>query len=111
MNDLTLVLPVKNEPESLPFMLMEIEKLNLNYIIVMEKNDFITLNSIEKFKSKIVFQENKGYGDALLDGLQAVKTKYFLFINGDGSMDPNETSEFYKDITHKNLDLLFATRY
>ena len=31
MNDLTLVLPVKNEPESLPFVLMEIEKLNLNY--------------------------------------------------------------------------------
>ena len=26
-------------------------------------------------------------------------------------MDPNETSEFYKDITQKNLDLLFATRY
>ena len=111
MNDLTLVLPVKNEPESLPFMLMEIERLNLNYIVVMEKNDFITLNSIEKFNSKIIFQKNKGYGDALLDGLQAVKTKYFLFINGDGSMNPNETSEFYKDITQKNLDLLFATRY
>ena len=44
MNDLTLIIPVKNEPESLPFMLMEIEKLNLNYIVVMEKNDFITLS-------------------------------------------------------------------
>ena len=111
MNDLTLVLPVKNEPDSLPYILMELEKLNLNYIIVMEKNDFVTLNSIEKFKSKIIFQNNKGYGDALWLGLQNVKTKYFLVMYADGSTDPNEVSKFYNEITEKNLDLLFATRY
>ena len=38
MNDLTLVIPAKKEPESLPYVLMELEKLNLNFLIVLEKN-------------------------------------------------------------------------
>ena len=40
MQDLTLIIPAKNEPDSLPYILVELEKLNLNYIIIMEKNDF-----------------------------------------------------------------------
>ena len=43
MKDLTLIIPAKNEPNSLPCILMELEKLNLNYIIVMEKHDFVTI--------------------------------------------------------------------
>ena len=83
MQDLTLIIPAKNEPESLPYILIELEKLNLNYIIIMEKTDFVTINSIEKFKSKIIFQNNKGYGDALIKGLQNVKTKYCSVIWSD----------------------------
>ena len=48
MKDLTLIIPAKNEPDSLPYILMELEKLNLNYLIVMEKHDFVTINAIEK---------------------------------------------------------------
>ena len=111
MQDLTLIIPAKKEPDSLPYILMELEKLNLNYIIIMEKNDFITINSIEKFNPKIIFQNNKGYGDALIQGLQNVKTKYFLIMYADGSTNPNEASKFYNEITEKNFDLLFGTRY
>tara|TARA_B100001123_G_C14934465_1_gene877102 strand:+ start:72 stop:743 length:672 start_codon:yes stop_codon:yes gene_type:complete len=111
MQDLTLIIPAKNEPDSLPYILMEIEKLNLNYIIIMEKNDFITINAIEKFKPKIIFQSNKGYGDALRLGLENVKTKYFLIMYADGSTDPNEAPKFYNEITNNNLDVLFGTRY
>ena len=58
MKNLTLVIPAKNEPESLPYVLMELEKLDLNYLIVLEKSDYVTINAIEKFKSKIIFQIN-----------------------------------------------------
>ncbi len=111
MQDLTLIIPAKIEPDSLPYVLMELEKLNLNYIIVMEKSDFVTANAVEKFKSKIIFQNNKGYGDAVKFGLQHVKTKYFSIMHADGSTDPNEISKFYNELKEKNLDLLFGTRY
>ncbi len=111
MKDLTLIIPAKNEPESLPYVLIELEKLNLDFIIIMEKKDFVTANAIQNFKSKICFQNNKGYGDALLSGLNYVNTKYFLIFNADGSMDPNEIPIFYESMIKNNTDLLFASRY
>jgi glycosyltransferase involved in cell wall biosynthesis len=111
MKELTLIIPAKNEPESLPYVLKELEKLNLDFLIIMEESDFVTINAIEKFKSKIIFQENKGYGDALILGLQSVKTKFFLIYNADGSMDPNEITKFYFKMTDSKIDLLFGSRY
>lgn len=111
MKDLTLVIPAKNEPESLPYVLMELEKLDLNFLIVLEKTDFITINAIEKFKSKIIFQVNKGYGDAILLGIKNVKTEYFSIFNADGSFDPYELKNMYNEIKNNSLDLLLASRY
>tara|TARA_Y100001970_G_C14216615_1_gene850057 strand:- start:1240 stop:1914 length:675 start_codon:yes stop_codon:yes gene_type:complete len=111
MKDLTLVIPAKNEPESLPYVLMELEKLDLNFIIVLEKKDYITINAIEKFRSKIIFQENNGYGDAIILGIKNVKTKYFSIFNADGSFDPYELRAMYDKIKNNSLDLLLASRY
>ena len=111
MKDLTLVIPAKNEPESLPYVLMELEKLNVNFLIVLEKTDYITINAIEKFKSTIIFQVNKGYGDAIILGIQNVKTKYFSIFNADGSFDPYELESMYNKIQNNSLDLLLASRY
>ena len=111
MIDLTLVIPAKNEPESLPCVLMELEKLNVKFLIVLEKTDYITINAIEKFKSNIIFQVNKGYGDAIILGIQNVKTKYFSIFNADGSFDPYELESMYNKIQNNSLDLLLASRY
>ena len=111
MKDLTLVIPAKNEPESLPYVLMELEKLDLNFIIVLEKMDYITINAIEKFRSKIIFQENNGYGDAIILGIKNVKTEYFSIFNADGSFDPYELRAMYNKIKNDSLDLLLASRY
>ena len=111
MKDLTLVIPAKNEPESLPYVLMELEKLDLNFIIVLEKMDYITINAIEKFRSKIIFQENNGYGDAIILGIKNVKTEYFSIFNADGSFDPYELRAMYDKIKNDSLDLLLASRY
>ena len=111
MNDLTLVIPAKNEPESLPYVLMELEKLKVNFLIVLEKTDYITINAIEKYKPNMVFQTNKGYGDAILLGVKNVKTKYFSIFNADGSFDPYELEGMYNQIKNNSLDLLLASRY
>ena len=111
MKDLTLIIPAKNEPESLPYVLIELQKLELNFLIIMEKDDFVTINSIEKIKANIIFQKEKGYGDAILLGLENINTKYFSIFNADGSMDPNEIMKFYQEMLKNDLDLLFGTRY
>tara|TARA_B100001059_G_scaffold91395_1_gene90282 strand:- start:381 stop:575 length:195 start_codon:yes stop_codon:yes gene_type:complete len=51
MNDLTLIIPAKNEKESLPSVLEEIEKLNCNITVSLKEDDIDTINSIKIKKS------------------------------------------------------------
>tara|TARA_Y100000590_G_scaffold9446_1_gene11624 strand:+ start:2720 stop:3385 length:666 start_codon:yes stop_codon:yes gene_type:complete len=111
MNDLTLVIPAKNEEDSLPLVLNELKKYNLKIIIVLEKEDVDTINSIKEYDFKILYQDNKGYGDALLKGIKNVKTKFFCIFNADGSFNPNELQNMYDHAVKENADFIFGSRY
>ena len=111
MEHLTLVIPAKNEKESLPNVLSELKKYNLKIIVVLEKEDLDTINSIKEYDCKILHQVNKGYGDALTQGLRNVKTNFFCFFNADGSFNPNELKNMYDLAIKRNADFIFGSRY
>ncbi len=111
MHDLTLVIPAKNERESLPGVLDELKPFNLKILIILEKNDIETINSISDYDCELVFQKNKGYGDALILGINNVLTKYFCIFNADGSFNPKELSIMYQKLTFNNIDFIFGSRY
>ena len=111
MKHLTLVIPAKNEKESLHLVLQELKEFNLKIIVVLEKTDLETINSIKDYNCEIIFQNNKGYGDALIQGIERVTTKYFCIFNADGSFDPSEISKMFKFMISENLDFVFGSRY
>ena len=111
MHDLTLVIPAKNEKESLPSVLQELKSFNLNILIVLEESDKDTINSISNYDCRLVFQKNKGYGDALILGINEVNTRYFCIFNADGSFNPNEIETMYKNLISNEIDFIFASRY
>ena len=95
MDKLTLVIPAKQEKESLPLVLEELQKYNIQTIVVLEKEDHDTISSISEFDCKILYQNNKGYGDALIQGISSVETDYFCIFNADGSFKPTELEHMY----------------
>ena len=110
MKDLTLVIPAKKEAESLPIFLKEIEKYECKKIIVLQKEDLETKKSIENIKNIEIYEQNKnGYGSALIEGINSVKTDYCCIINADGSMDPKYLEDMKKQC--RNLDFVFGSRY
>ena len=111
MYDLTLVIPAKKEKESLHIVLEELKKYNLKIIIVIEENDLETIESIKTYDCEIIFQKNKGYGDALIQGIGLVKTKYFCIFNADGSFDPRELKRMYNLASTNNDTFVFGSRY
>ena len=111
MDDLTLIIPAKNEMESLPRVLNELKNLKLSIIIVLEPTDKDTINAVSNYNCKVIEQENKGYGDAIILGMQHVKTNYFCIFNADGSFLPEELNNMYKLIKDKNADFVFGSRY
>ena len=111
MRKLTLIIPAKSESETLPIVLKELKKKKFNFIIVMEKSDIKTINSIKKFRKNIIFQKNKGYGDAIIKGINSVKTELFCIFNADGSFKSSEIRKMINTLLQKNSDFVFGTRY
>jgi len=112
MQDLTLVIPAKYESESLPIFLNEINELSCKKIIILDESDFKTINAIKNFQGiEILYQQKKGYGAALIEGINSVNSTFFCIINADGSMNPSYLNAMLHSIKNNNLDFLFASRY
>ena len=110
MKDVTLVIPAKFESESLPKVLSELRKFHIKKIIVLPKDDVLTIKSIKKYSSKIIFQKKNGYGSALNEGILSVKTKYFCIFNADGAFNPRYLKKMLLKMNEKN-DFVFNSRY
>ena len=107
---LTLIIPAKNESESLPIVLNSLKNLNYNIIVSLSGDDHETINSINKYDNvKILKQSGKGYGNALIEGINACKTKYFCIFNADGSFDKNDLPKMLE--LNYQYDFVFTSRY
>lgn len=110
MNNLTLIIPSKQESESLPIFLKELDNFDCKKLIVLQKEDLITKACINEFNNlEILVQKNNGYGNALIEGINNVTTEYCCIINADGSMDPKYLLEMIKNC--KDKDFVFTSRY
>ncbi len=111
MSDLTLIIPAKNEKESLPKVLDELVKFNLKKNIILEASDKPTIEAIKTYDCRIIFQDSKGYGDALKKGIETVETEFFCIFNADGSFNPKELDQMIKKLKDDKYDFVFASRY
>ena len=112
LNKLTLVIPAKNESESLPRVLKELEFLKIKTIVVIPAKDNLTKLSIQNFNCKIIEEQNgKGYGNALRTGINEVETDFFCIFNADGSFDPTYLDNMYDMLEQNNADFIFCSRY
>ena len=51
------------------------------------------LNAIKNYDCEIIYQSKKGYGNALIEGMENVQTDYLCIFNADGSFDPKYLNE------------------
>ena len=111
MTNLSIIIPAKNEPESLPSVLDQFKNLGHEVNVVLESEDKTTINSIKEKKCNIIYQKKNGYGNAIIEGIYQAKTKYFCIFNADGSFEVSEIDLMLKKIETDNLDIVFGSRY
>ena len=111
MKNLTLIIPAKNEKESLPYVLDEIKNFDCKKKVLLASDDLETIDAIKNLDVEIVYQDNRGFGDALISGINSVDTDYFCIFNADGSFDPSELTNMMLLIKESNSDFIFASRY
>ena len=111
MSNLTLIIPAKNEKESLPKVLDELEKFNFKKNIILESSDKFTIEAVKNYNCTIIYQDAEGYGDALKKGIETVKTEFFCIFNADGSFNPKELDFMISKLEYDKYDFIFASRY
>ena len=111
MKNLTLIIPAREEKESLPQVMDEIKNLDCKKKVILAQDDIDTINAIKNLNVDIIYQDNHGYGDALITGINNVNTDYFCIYNADGSFNPSELPGMLELIKNSNLDFVFGSRY
>ena len=111
MKNLTLIIPAKKEKESLPLVIDEMKNLDCKKKVILTSDDIETIDAIKNLNVDIIYQDHRGYGDALITGINNIDTDYFCIFNADGSFEPYELEKMMSKIDSENLDFIFASRY
>ena len=116
MNDLTLIIPAKNEIESIDIVLDEIIHFdkNLKILIVVDDvddNTFQSKYSKENLFKNISFIVSKypSYSGAVRYGVEKSSTKFCCIFNADGSFLPSSLKDMYGQIF--KYDFVYCSRY
>ena len=81
MKKLTLIIPAKNESESLPKVLQSLKDFDCKIIVSLKHDDLKTINSIRDFDITVHKQKGNGYGNSLIEAINACETEWFCIFN------------------------------
>jgi len=111
----SIVIPLYNEEKSIREILNKIPDHNWIEIVVV--NDGSLDNSKDEVKKcerdiKLInHNKNKGYGEAVLNGLKNAKGNIIITIDSDGQHNPNELYTLIKPILDNKADITVGSRY
>lgn len=107
MKDLSIILPVYNERQTIESVLKSWKKelssftFSYTFIICEDGSTDGTKELLKKLKTTFPLVLNKkkqrrGYGRAVLDGISSAKSEYILCIDSDGQCDPKDFKKFWQ---------------
>ena len=119
INDLTVVMPVKNEANNIGNVINELLQSypNLNIIVADDGSTDGTVDiikDIQQNNKNVVLLDRrneriKGLAVSVLDAIAMVKTKYFMVMDGDGQHETKYVERLYNQLK-LNSNLSVASR-
>ncbi len=85
------------------------KKIKKEIIVVDNGSTDRSAERAKKAGAKVIFEPRKGYGRALLSGLNRATGDYLIFADGDGSYDFRETNYFFDKLLN-GYDLVIGSR-
>ena len=114
MKNITIIIPARNEETSLKKLLKKFrlfKKFYKEIIVIDGQSSDKTIEIAKKNNCRIIKQKRLGYGGAIIKGVKAVKTKYFIIFDADGSKDPRYLNRFIKKLKKDKTEIVYAERY
>ncbi len=111
-NNISIILPAKNEAESLQTLLPELLEsfADAEIIIVDDGSDDTTADIGRKYNVKVISHPySKGNGAAIKSGARAASGDVLVFMDADGQHSPKYIKEMLQEINHGH-DMVIGSR-
>ena len=110
---ISIILPSLNEEESIQKVIEEIKTLKLpsNEIIVVDGcSSDSTIKIVKKLKTKIVIEPKRGYGNAILSGINAARGKIIVIMDADYTYPASSIPQLITPLMNNKADLVLGNR-
>lgn len=114
---LSIVIPSRNELDTLPAILDEIkmvlekEKIGIYEVIIVDNASTDGTSIIDQsYDVRVVKEPYPGYGSALLKGFQEAKGEFVIYFDADGSYHPSYISDILKYL-RAGSDMVLCSRF
>ncbi len=106
----TVVIPARNEERSLGMIIQRARPHCGEIVVVDGHSTDQTVAVAEKHGVRVVKDNKKGKGDAIRVGAAAATRDIVVFIDADGSHDPNDIPRLVEPIAEGKADLVIGSR-
>jgi glycosyltransferase involved in cell wall biosynthesis len=108
---ISVIIPARDERDSLPAVLLELPRhLVYETIVVDGHSTDGTPEVVRRLGHRVVVQRGRGYGSAVLSGIEHATGDLLTFIDADGSYDPAALPAMLERIRQGD-DVVFCSRY
>lgn len=106
----SIVVPARNEEETIGKVLCDIQKTTDDLIVVDGHSSDKTVAIAKEYNARVIYDNGLGKGDAIRVALKTVKHPITVFIDADGSHDPNDIPKLVAPIIADEADLVMGSR-
>jgi len=106
----TVVIPTRNEEKTIAEIIEQCRPYADELLVVDGHSKDKTREIAEGLGIRAVLDNGKGKGDGLRVGIQEAKGDILVFIDADGSHDPNDIPRLIKPIQEGKADLVVGSR-
>lgn len=107
----SIVIPARNEVESLPAVLEELSGVAAYEILISDGHSTDgTPDLVRKLGHKVITQRGRGYGMGVISGIEAANGDVITCMDADGSYDPEALSRMTA-LIEQGYDAVFCSRY
>jgi len=106
----TVIIPTKNEELSIEKIIRKCKQYADELLVVDGHSTDKTREVAKALGVRVILDHGKGKGDGIRVGIQEAKGDIIVFIDADGSHDPDDIPKMVKPIQEDKADLVIGSR-
>jgi glycosyltransferase involved in cell wall biosynthesis len=109
-SDISVIIAAKDEPDTIDMIVQLAHRYSNDVVVVLGTQDVKTFQAISDKKTRIIYCDLLGKGNALISGVASAKNEILVFLDADGSHDPNDIPKLAAPIIDGIADHVSGSR-